>query len=115
MPTAPAGTLLDSLQVRNNNLVPARNSVFPTCRFVSRLGTAVLQQVVAAMEMNFTLIDEEGAPVEVFCEVFERGESVYWRAWLFGVRGPAPPPIGGKGPLTPMAGRRMGARAPSPH
>jgi hypothetical protein len=36
------------------------------------------------MEMNFTLIDEEGAPVEVFCEVFERGESVYWRAWLYG-------------------------------
>jgi len=36
------------------------------------------------MEMNFTLIDEEGEPVEVFCEVFERGEAVYWRAWLYG-------------------------------
>jgi hypothetical protein len=36
------------------------------------------------MEMNFTLIDELGEPIEVFCEVFERGESVYWRAWLYG-------------------------------
>lgn len=36
------------------------------------------------MEMNFTLIDEHGEPVEVFCEVVERGESVYWRAWLYG-------------------------------
>ena len=36
------------------------------------------------MEMNFTLIDEQGHPIEVFCEVFERGESVYWRAWLYG-------------------------------
>lgn len=42
------------------------------------------QQAVAAMEMNFTLIDELGEPVEVFCEVFERGEAVYWRAWLYG-------------------------------
>ncbi len=38
----------------------------------------------AAMEMNFTLVDELGEPVEVFCEVFERGEAVYWRAWLYG-------------------------------
>ncbi|PXV60516.1 hypothetical protein SAMN04487785_102238 [Dyella jiangningensis] len=36
------------------------------------------------MEMNFTLVDEFGQPIEVFCEVFERGESVYWRAWLYG-------------------------------
>jgi len=36
------------------------------------------------MEMNFTLVDELGQPIEVFCEVFERGESVYWRAWLYG-------------------------------
>ncbi|WP_157956449.1 hypothetical protein [Dyella sp. C11] len=36
------------------------------------------------MEMNFTLVDEQGEPVEVFCEVFERGEAVYWRAWLYG-------------------------------
>jgi hypothetical protein len=36
------------------------------------------------MEMNFSLIDELGQPIEVFCEVFERGESVYWRAWLYG-------------------------------
>jgi hypothetical protein len=36
------------------------------------------------MEMNFTLIDELGEPIEVFCEVFERGEGVYWRAWLYG-------------------------------
>lgn len=40
--------------------------------------------VVAAMEMNFTLVDELGERIEVFCEVFERGESVYWRAWLYG-------------------------------
>jgi hypothetical protein len=36
------------------------------------------------MEMNFTLVDELGQPIEVFCEVFERGEAVYWRAWLYG-------------------------------
>lgn len=36
------------------------------------------------MDMNFTLIDEQGQPIEVFCEVFERGEGVYWRAWLYG-------------------------------
>jgi len=40
--------------------------------------------VVATMEMNFTLTDELGEPIDVFCEVFERGESVYWRAWLYG-------------------------------
>lgn len=36
------------------------------------------------METNFTLIDAQGEPIEVFCEVFERGEAVYWRAWLYG-------------------------------
>lgn len=40
--------------------------------------------VAASMEMNFTLTDELGEPIDVFCEVFERGESVYWRAWLYG-------------------------------
>lgn len=47
-------------------------------------GTAVQKHVVVDMEMNFTLTDELGQPIEVFCEVFERGESVYWRAWLYG-------------------------------
>jgi hypothetical protein len=36
------------------------------------------------MDTNFTLIDDLGQPIEVFCEVFERGEGVYWRAWLYG-------------------------------
>jgi hypothetical protein len=36
------------------------------------------------METNYTLIDDQGQPIEVFCEVFERGEGVYWRAWLYG-------------------------------
>ncbi|WP_199098827.1 hypothetical protein [Dyella sp. ASV21] len=36
------------------------------------------------MDMNFTLIDESGESIDVYCEVFDRGESVYWRAWLYG-------------------------------
>ena len=36
------------------------------------------------MELNFTLIDPQGEPIEVFCEVFERGEALYWRASLYG-------------------------------
>lgn len=36
------------------------------------------------MDMNFTLIDLYGESIDVFCEVFDRGESVYWRAWLYG-------------------------------
>ncbi|WP_430390098.1 hypothetical protein [Dyella sp. 20L07] len=36
------------------------------------------------MELNFTLIDDRGEVIEAFCEVYERGESVCWRAWLYG-------------------------------
>lgn len=36
------------------------------------------------MELDFSLTDQQGGIIDVFCEVFERGESVYWRAWLYG-------------------------------
>ncbi|MET3654803.1 hypothetical protein [Dyella japonica] len=36
------------------------------------------------MELNFTLIDDQNEPIEVFCQIFERGASRYWRAWLYG-------------------------------
>ena len=36
------------------------------------------------MEMTFSLVDDQGESIEVFCEVFERGAAVYWRAWLYG-------------------------------
>lgn len=39
---------------------------------------------IDAVELNFSLVDGQGESVDVFCEVIERGESAYWRAWLYG-------------------------------
>jgi hypothetical protein len=36
------------------------------------------------MELNFSVIDEQGEPLDVFCEMHPRGGHVYWRAWVYG-------------------------------
>jgi hypothetical protein len=36
------------------------------------------------MELNFTVVDEQGEPLEVFCDVHPRGGHVYWHAWIYG-------------------------------
>ncbi|WP_243048615.1 hypothetical protein [Dyella sp. RRB7] len=36
------------------------------------------------MELNFSVVDEQGEPLDIFCEVHPRGGHVYWRAWVYG-------------------------------
>ncbi|MHA6203685.1 hypothetical protein ACXU4B_04570 [Dyella soli] len=36
------------------------------------------------MELNFCVVDEQGEPLDVFCEVHARGGHVHWRAWVYG-------------------------------